>query len=422
MIYIYNLSLIILGLTLSPIILIIFLLKSKFRAGFFQKIGFYPEFKKNESAKQRILVHAVSVGEVNAVENFIKTIKTEHPEFEIILTTTTRTGQEVANNKLSNIVDKILYFPYDFSFSVNSFLNAIKPDKIIIAETEIWPGFTFCAYTKNIPLYIINGRISPKSHKGYKKIKFFLTNILAKYTKILMQSDGDSERIIDIGAPSEKVSTMGNLKFDIEKMLTQTEVDELNKQLKLAENVLFVAASTHKGEDEIALDTYINTCKIIPNLKFLLAPRHPQRFAQVEELIKKTGLEYGKQSSGDNFSDKDIIMLDTMGELSKLFSLAKVALIGGSFSNTGGHNPLEANIWGVPVISGPTVFNFKDIYKLLTQNKAAFIVKNKNELQALLLKLLQDNDFYNTAKADAENIFEVSRGALQKAIREIFDY
>ncbi len=420
MIFLYSLGLSFLALLALPFVPFIFLYSPKLSAGFFQKLGFYKSKKNTDNTTQTILIHAVSVGEVNAIENFVKKLSSTSPNYKIILTTTTKTGQEVANNKLKDFTTEILYFPYDFAFSVNKFLNFTEPDKIIIAETEIWPNFSKYAAKRNIPIFILNGRISPNSHKGYKKISFFLKEVFKNYTKIMMQTESDVERIISIGAPPSKVSIMGNLKFDIEKSLNGSEIEQLRTKMGLTNEKLFVAASTHSGEDEIAIETFLEAKKNEPSLKLLIAPRHPQRYEQVENLIKTTNLSYGKRSNDNNFENNDIIMLDTMGELAKLYSLAYIAFIGGSFSNTGGHNPLEANIWGVPVISGDTVFNFKDIYKTLTQMKAAVIVHSQKQFTDFLIKFLQDKNFYDEAVNGTKKIFEISKGALDKAFNEIF--
>ena len=419
MIKIYNLALIFLAVLLSPIILVLFVIKPKLRAGFFEKIGFYGKFKKTTDRKT-MHFHAVSVGEVNAIENLVKSAREKHPEYEFVLTTTTKTGQEVANAKLKDTVDKITYFPYDFCFSVKSFLNTVKPDKIVIAETEIWPNFAKYAHKKNLELYIVNGRISPKSFDGYKKIKFFISRVLKNYTKILMQTEGDAQRMRELADEPEKIVVMGNLKFDIKQNLTAEEVEQLKSQFCIGEAPLFVAASTHSGEDELVLSVYEKVKKEVGNLKMIIAPRHPQRFAHVEGLLKKSGFSYGKRSEGSNFSNCEIIMLDTMGELSKIYSLAKIAFIGGSFSNTGGHNPLEANIWGVPVISGVTVFNFKDIYKLLTAKNAAKIVADEKEFADMLLKFLGDDEFYSECTNSIKQIFSESSGAVGRVLSEVF--
>ena len=416
-IVIYQVLLIYLLAFLSPIILIAFVIQPKFRAGFWQKIGFYDFDKKSD--KKTIVFHAVSVGEVNAIEALVKKAREEYKDYNIVLTTVTKTGHEVAIKKLTNYVDEIAYFPYDISYSVRSFLDTYKPEKIIMAETEIWPCFVYLVNKSNTKIYIVNGRISPNSYKGYKKASFFFKNILKRYTKILMQTNGDVERIIDIGAPKDITKCMGNLKFDINKNIPPQDVEALKEELKTWNYKVIVAASTHKGEDEIVLNAYVDLKKNHPDLKLLLAPRHPQRYSAVEELIKNTKLPYGKRSMNSNFEGNDIIMLDTMGELAKMFSVCYAAFIGGSFSQTGGHNPLEANIWDKPVVSGPTVFNFKDIYKSLTQTNAAFIVNNQDELIVKLSELLTDKEFYSKACEDAAKIFRENSGAVDFALNEI---
>ncbi len=410
---IYNIILITAAIALLPVILAAFLVKPKLRAGFFKKLGFY-SFKNLDKNKKTIVFHAVSVGETNALESLIKRTRQEFPDSNIILTTTTRTGQEIANKKLKNTVTEITYFPYDFVFSVYSFLKQANPDVIFIAETEIWPDFVYISKKMNIPVYIINGRISPHSYNGYKKFSFFFKPVLNLYKGILMQTQGDAQRITDIGAKPDIVKCMGNLKFDITQNINAKETEKLIQELKPSK--LIIAASTHKGEDEIILDAFLDTKKKMPDLKLMLAPRHPERYAQVEELIKSTGLSYGKRSSGDSFEQKDIIMLDTMGELMKMFSICEFAFIGGSFSTTGGHNPLEANIWGKPVISGECVFNFKDIYTFLTKTNAAVLVKDGDELKKQMEKLLSDKEYYKSACRDAIKIFDENRGAVDFVI------
>ncbi|MBQ7450105.1 3-deoxy-D-manno-octulosonic acid transferase [bacterium] len=420
-IVIYQTLLIILAVILSPLILLAFIIQPKFRAGFWHKIGFYDFDKTQSASKKTIIFHAVSVGEVNAVEALVKKAREEFKDYNIILTTVTKTGREVAVKKLTNYVDEIAYFPYDFCFSVRSFLNTYKPEKIVMAETEIWPCFVYLVNKAKTQIYVVNGRISPHSYKGYKKASFFFKNILKRYTKILMQTKDDAQRIIDIGAPKEITKCMGNLKFDISKNLSPDKVESLKNELKTHNYKVLIAASTHKGEDEIVLKSYVDLKKNHPELKLLLAPRHPQRYDTVEELIKNTKLPYGKRSMNSNFEGNDIIMLDTMGELGKMFSICYTAFIGGSFSTTGGHNPLEANIWDKPVVSGPTVFNFKDIYNSLTKTNAAFIVNNQPELTVKLSELLTDKEFYSKACEDAAKIFRENSGAIDFAINEIKD-
>ena len=412
---IYNFLLITLALILLPVILIALALVPKFRAGLFTKLGFYPDFNLDRN-KKTIFFHAVSVGEVNAVEALIKKTRENFPDANIVLSTTTKTGQEIAHKKLEKTVNAITYFPFDFFFSINSFLNAVKPDKIVIAETEIWPDFVYLANRRNIPVYIVNGRLSPNSYKGYKKFSFFFKPVLAQYKGIYMQTQGDVERILDVGAKQDITKCMGNLKFDIKPTLSDSQITELAESLKLNGARMIAAASTHKGEDEIVLDVFKELKAQFPEIKLLLAPRHPERYEKVSELIAQSGFSFGKRSQNDTFENNDIIMLDTMGELMKMFSICHFAFIGGSFSTTGGHNPLEANIWGKPVVSGDCVFNFKDIYAFLTQTNAAKLSSTPQELKEDMTKLLADDEFYQKACDDTHKIFDENSGAVDFVI------
>ncbi len=421
MFLIYNLILPVFAIILSPLIAVAFIVKPKLRAGFWQKIGLYSKTNYDKSTSDKTIVfHAVSVGEVNAVSPLIKKYREQNKSAYIVLTTTTKTGQEVAKKLLSDYVSVITYFPYDFCFSVSSFFRTFNPQQVIIAETEIWPCFVSIAAKKGIKTYIVNGRISPNSHRGYKRFEIFFRNILNKYEKILMQSKGDAERIIDVGAPKDKVFVMGNLKYDITQPISKQKVIDLKSEFSLdPESKLFIAASTHTGEDEIILSLYTNLAKVIPSLKLLVAPRHPQRYGQVEKVITSLGYKLGRRSNKATFSEYDVIMLDTMGELSKVFSFAHVAFIGGSFSNTGGHNPLEANIWGVPVLSGPAIFNFKDIYKFAISKKAAFVVTTEEDLYFESIQLLTNGEKYAESSIGAKEIFSSNRGAIDFVLKEI---
>jgi len=419
MLFTYNILLTILAIVLSPIAAVAFILQPKFRAGFWEKIGIYGQDKLQ---KKSIWVHAVSVGEINATEGLIKEIKKNFPEYSLVVTTVTATGQEVANKKLANTADVISFFPYDFSFSTEAAIKSFNPALIIIAETEIWPGFVNQAYKKDIPLMLVNGRISPGSFKGYSKFRFFFKKVLEKFSLILMQSETDRDRIIKIGAPREITEVMGNLKFDITHKLDEKAINKLKNSLKIGEKRILTAGSTHQGEDEIVLEVYKLLKQDFPDLKLLLAPRHPERNENVLNMIKSCGYKYGLRSQKHRFDEADIILLDTMGELGQLYSASYITFIGGSFSGTGGHNPLESAIYGIPVLSGPTVYNFKDIYKFMTTSGAAKIVQDRNELYVQLKNYLNNVDNYNQAGKACLEIFEKNRGALDFAIQKIKDY
>lgn len=416
MVFIYNVVLIILAVILFPLILVAFLVQPKFRAGFWEKLGFYTFDKK---CSKTTVFHAVSVGETNAIKELVKEYRKQHPDEIIIVTTTTKTGQEIAKKAFAEIADKVTYYPYDFFFSVLSFLNTFNPEKIIIAETEIWPCFVTLAKLRGVKVYCINGRISPHSFDGYKKIKLFLAPVLNRYEKIFMQSADDAKRMAEIGAKEDKVEVMGNLKFDITPNLSEEEKNKYKDELKTHNYRLFIGASTHKGEDESVLYAFKTLKNGHNDAKLLLVPRHPQRYEEVAELLNKSGYKWGKRSNNDNFNENDIILLDTMGELSKLFSICYIAFIGGSFVQTGGHNPLEANIWNKPVLSGPVIFNFKDVYKIVTDKKCAVIVPDEHELARELLDFYNNSEKYSEYCKNAKSVFDENRGAINYVLARV---
>jgi len=389
-----------------PFWLVLGIFKPKLVYGFREKMGLFatPILKKAKT----IVFYGVSVGEVIAIENLIRKTRETHPEINIVLLTGTKTGQEIAHKKLGDICDFISYFPFDFPFSIENMLNKIKPDAVFVAETELWPNFANITKKYKIPLYIINGRISDRTFKSYKKLSFFFAPILKNYTNIFTQSKQDNEKLVSIGANPETTIIMGNLKFDIKK----PDVPSLEFE-KNPEHKILIAGSTHSGEDEIILETFAELKKEAPNLKLIIAPRHPERNENVFKLMQNTGLSCSKRSEKADFEQNEIILLDTMGELGKFYCVCDIAFIGGSFNKTGGHNPLEATIFNKPTVSGPSTHNFKDIYAILTTTDAGKIVKTKEELKQHIYRLLSDEEFYKKASKDCENVFEENKGALE---------
>lgn len=396
-----------------PFWLVLGLFKPKLICGFKEKLGLFstPLLKKTKT----IVFYGVSVGEVIAMENLIKKTRESFPDINIVLLTGTATGQEIAQKKLSQSVDFISYFPFDFPFCIEKMLQKLKPSAIFVMETELWPNFANITNKNKNPLFIINGRISDRTYKSYKKLSFFFAPILKKYTNIFTQSKQDNEKLISIGASPDTTKIMGNLKFDIKKPETSGLNFEKNSQHKI-----LIAGSTHAGEDEIILDIFCEIKKENQGIKLIIAPRHPERNENVFKLMKKTGLYCSKRSMGANFEQNDIILLDTMGELGKFYSVCDVAFIGGSFNKkgkgVGGHNPLEATIFSKPVVSGPSIHNFKDIYAILTSSDAAKI-GNKIEIKEHIIKLLTDEKFYEKASNDCEAVFEENKGALEFVLK-----
>lgn len=374
--------------------------------GWKEKFG---DFDAPDLGDKVIMFHGVSVGEVIALENLIKKTKETFPNYKIVVTTGTKTGQEIAHKKYDNIADFITYFPFDITFCVEKFLNKIKPSVVLIAETELWPTFAAYCHNKNIPLFVINGRISDATFKSYRFLKGFFKELFKNYTEILTQSEEDKNKFIQIGAPESKTQVMKNLKFDVKRISADIEIGK-------GSNRIIIAGSTHKGEDEIVLTAFTKLKKDFPDIKLLIAPRHLTRLNEVKSLTEKTCLKFGQRSNNDTFENNEIIILDTMGELSKMYQICDFAFIGGSFNKTGGHNPLEAIVYDKPAISGPSIHNFRDIYWILGRSKAGKVVKTPQELTNYMAKLLSDKEFYAQACEDCKTVFASQQGAMEFVI------
>ncbi len=407
--WIYEIAVTVLFFAALPFIYVVRASKGKTMHGWREKFG---NFNVPQMSDKRIMFHGVSVGEVIALENLIKKTKETFPDYEIIVTTGTKTGQEIAQKKYKDVASFITYFPYDVPAFVRSFLNKIRPSMVFIAETELWPAFSHYCKKRNIPLFIINGRISDSTYNSYKMFKFFFAWMLKNYKGVYTQSQIDNDKMISIGANPLTTKVMKNLKFDVKRADSDIQIGQEFGRV-------IIAGSTHAGEDEIVLAAFSEVKKEFSDAKLLLAPRHPNRVAQVVELVEKTGLKWGLRSKGDTFEVNEIVILDTLGELGKMYSICDFAFIGGSFNTTGGHNPLEAVVYDKPAITGPSIHNFRDIYWLLSQSSAGKIVQNGEELTNYMKKLLGDKAFYEKACEDCKTVFAQQQGALDFVIDRI---
>lgn len=367
-----------------------------------------PDFKGSKV----IMFHGVSVGEVNAIEKLVKTAREKFPDTKIVVTTGTNTGQEIAQNKLGETADFITYFPFDTPICINRFLDKINPDLIFMAETEIWPNWGKICKNRGLKLFIINGRISDRTYNSYKKLKFFFKPILNNYSGIFTQSSEDLEKFLSLGTNPETTKRMNNLKFDITAPNVDFSIEKCGR--------IFLAASTHSGEDEIVVNAFKELKSKHQDLKLIIAPRHLTRKDEVELIVGESGFTYDFRSNGVNSLENiDILILDTMGELGKMFAFSDISFIGGSFNKTGGHNPLESIIFGKPVISGPSISNFKDIYAIIKNAGAGFVVKTPAEFVEMADKLLGNKEFYTKTVKAGEDVFKSQQGALDFVIQEI---
>jgi 3-deoxy-D-manno-octulosonic-acid transferase len=367
-----------------------------------------------------IWFHAVSVGEAEALFPLIRKIQKQHPDAKLLITTTTPTGSARVKTVMQETVAHV-YLPYDIPDAVNRFMRCFKPKLAVIMETEIWPNlFVYCG-KNDIPLYIINARLSEKSSRGYQKIPSLVHPALAAINLIATQTQDDAERFIAIGADSEKVLTLGNIKFDVE--IPQTTIAQ-GLQIKadlFAGRFVWMIASTHKDEEAIFLEIYKEIKQKIPELLLVIVPRHPERFADVKKQCEQLMLAVVMRTAGDRvFTETDVYLVDTMGELKMLYAASDVAFVGGSMVPRGGHNILEAAAVGVPVMFGPYMVNFKEIARGVLSHKAAIQCQNKDELINSIVVLYEQPVYRNALAEKGMEFVRQNQGAIAR-ICEVLD-
>jgi len=423
MYFIYNTLLVIISLLSSPL-LFIAIAKKKYRKGLSQKLGFLPpQMLLKLSGNRPLWIHAVSVGEVMVTIPLIQEIKRREPSQKIVLSTVTVTGNYTATIKARE-VDAVIYFPFDYPFIVKRVIEKINPKLFITLETEIWPNLLRELRKNHIPSVVISGRISNRSYHKYRWSSFFFGKVLANIDFFCMQTDVDTKRIIDIGAKADRVITVGNLKFDQHMpTLTSEEKADIYRTFNIKEGQrTFIAGSTHKGEEEIVLEVFKNLKKSYKDLILLLAPRHPERFNEVSNLlarhrlpsIRKTEIKVGKEGT-----HRDVILLDTIGELSKLYSIGTIIFVGGSLVATGGHNVLEPVAYKKAVIFGPHMENFSEISRSLRESGGGLQVHNQEEFLSKAKMLLQNETVRDKLGEQAFKIISHNQGAIKKAMEVI---
>lgn len=410
---IYNLFLIIATVVLSPVILFKLITVPKYRGGLTQKLG---RLRKGVLRVIRgtrpIWVHAVSVGEVMAAHPLIRELKKKYPERKLILSTVTVTGYYTARRRVPE-ADAVFFFPFDYPWIVRRVIHGINPQIVLIAETELWPNFFRELRKAGIPSALINGRISLNSHKNYLRFKKFFRLVFNNVDLFCMQSEPDALRIKDIGADSEKVIVTGNLKFDQRIPLAQSVPITIP-----AENKVITAGSTHRGEEEALLDVFTRLRDRYPKLLLIIAPRHPERFDEVEGLIHKAGYECQRRTRLRG-AVKEVLLLDTIGELRAFYSLCDIAFVGGSLVKVGGHNLLEPAAMKKPVIFSRYMFNFKEISEALISAGGGIMVKDKTELYLQFASLLADKERAAHMGERAFSVIAANSGAARKTIEAV---
>lgn len=382
---------------------------------FWQRFGFFdPAFKSKFSGKKIVWLHAVSVGEVNAAREWIQLFLNEYPGWTIALSTTTPTGQAIAESLASERLI-VFYAPFDLSFVLKRVFQFIHPKLILLMETEIWPNLISHAFKNGIPVGIINGRISPRSFGRYQFISLWLRPILNQLSFCLVQSERDGEYFEKLGLANEKLLLTGNMKFDVNGQNKNANFVHPNGiGLK---SLVFIGGSTHWNEEKILLSVFKRLYPTFHNLKLILAPRHPEHLSQVENAVKESNFRYCFFSALERQSDGyDVLIIDQMGVLASLYSIADLVFMGGSFVRRGGQNPIEAAGFKKPILHGPNVINFHEVYRILDQENAAVLTHSEEELYQQSRKLLEHPELRDQMGARAWASIQSMKGATARTL------
>ncbi|HKU75165.1 MAG TPA: 3-deoxy-D-manno-octulosonic acid transferase [Pyrinomonadaceae bacterium] len=407
-------------LVLIPHFLFKALAHGKYIAGLRQRLGSIPPV----NGKPVIWLHCVSVGETQAARPLAKRLQQQFPHHALVVSTITRTGQNLARDVFRTQAASVFYFPFDWRWTARRALRAINPDAVLIMETELWPNFLRECKARQIPVALVNGRISRQSFRRYNLITFFLRRVLSSLSIAVMQSEMDAERLGALGMPKDKLFTAGNLKFDAEVaggLANKTE--EIRTRFGLDVGApLILAASTHSNEEEIILESIRQH-----PVRLMIAPRHPERFKEVAALIQQSGLSWTKRTNPPDPNDTNatVILLDTIGELPATYELAQIVFVGGSIVDKGGHNVLEPAASGVAIVTGAHTHNFQTIVELM--NEANAIVQlpplegcdASHELAHAFAKLLANPEERAALGRRAKQLVTDNQGAADRTMQLI---
>jgi len=356
------------------------------------------------------------------VSELLRAIKSRWPETPLYLSTVTATGQETAASRLGDVVDELFYLPFDLPPVVSRVVDRVNPQLFLVVETELWPGLITAMGERNIPQVLVNGRLSPGSFRNYHAFRALMGALLCKFHRLCMQSRRDAARMVALGAPEDKVTFTGNLKYDtIIASLAGVERQAVRKELGIpAQSLVVVAGSTHPGEEDAMLKV-LEHCqeRIDAPLVLLLAPRHPERWDEVAGLLEERGVGFMRRSGGRSLGDTQVLLLDTLGELARTYAAADLAFVGGSLAERGGHNPLEPAALGVPVVMGPHLYNFQEISQLLKESGGLLVCRDQQELLEACCMLLKNGERRKEMGKQGRAAVFRNRGAQERTLRVI---
>jgi 3-deoxy-D-manno-octulosonic-acid transferase len=385
----------------------------KYRVGFAERLGKVSDRLTQAPVRPTIWIHAVSVGEVLAIGGLVAELQRGLPQFRVVVSTTTDSGQKLARTRFGE--ENVLYFPLDFAFAVRPYLRALRPELIILAETEFWPNFLRLAHPSGSRVAVVNARISDRSWPGYRRFRRVLRRILRNVDLFLAQTQDDAIRLRDIGAESDRVQVSGNLKFDVAVPPVMPIVSGLREAFQRAgAGPVIVCGSTVEGEEPLLLEAFARVLEAHPGAIMVLAPRHPERFGEVLQLLEQLNIRFWQRSTwGGEAIAGGVLLVDTIGELAALYALGDIAFVGGSLVPRGGHNIIEPAQHGVPIIVGTHTENFRDIVGLFQRHDAVRVV-DASELSRGLIDLLSNEAERRALGERAAKTLKTQTGATQR--------
>jgi 3-deoxy-D-manno-octulosonic-acid transferase len=390
----------------------------KYRDGLGERLGRIPQRLIVASARPVIWVHAVSVGEVLAVSGLVGELAKRFSHYRIVISTTTDTGQNLARSRFG--AENVFYFPLDFAFAIRPYLRLLEPELILIAETEFWPNFLRLAHASGAAIAIVNARISDRSWPRYQRFRRLFIGVLRQVDLFLTQTTEDARRLEQIGARPERIEVVGNLKFDVPAPTAPPIVASLRGALlKAKAGPVIVCGSTVEGEEPLLLQAFVNFLASHPRAVLILAPRHPERFGEVAELLGKLGIQFWRRSlwSGDPILG-GVLLVDTIGELAALYALGDIAFVGGSLVPRGGHNIIEPALHGIPIVVGNHTENFRDIVSLF-QSRDAVRVVGPAELPLAFMELISNSAERIALGRRAAETLRAQMGATERTVQAV---
>ena len=413
-------------LLVSPYFVYQALRYNKYIGGLRQRLGYLP-ITLNVDREASIWIHAVSVGEALTARALVDDLRARYPRLRLFLSTTTMAGYQVARRNVPNL-DAVFYFPFDWAFIVRRTLNIVRPRLFLMIETEIWPNLLRVCRARGVKTAVVNGRVSARSFRRYRLIRPLFRRVLADVDRFCVQSEQTARRFIDLGAEPSRVTVTGSLKFDsLQTPATFLREKPRERVLRFfrvsPSRIVIVAGSTVAGEEVSFLRAFARVKATTPGAMAIVAPRHPERFDEVERLVRDLGFVTVKRSdlAIDAEPRADVVVLDSIGELAQLYQIATAVFVGGSLVDHGGHNILEPAVFGKPILFGPYMRNFAEIAEAFTTNGAAMRVQSERDLEEAMLALLTDPVRRARLGAAARALVEANRGAKDRTLAVIQD-